>query len=165
MNRHVRQMFTHRDRVQLVIELLTDAHLALIEQRSRFQATVGREPGIHGSDVSRPTEAEAVQNIEGRLLPDPQAVAIRIISDELRLMASSSNRIVNAFSTIQNMKPQTKRTSSLATCNACLRDDVTNVGNDRIRAGYCLACYTAWNRTGGDRHAFELTRRGNATTA
>ncbi len=47
-------------------------------------------------------------------------------------------------------------------CQACGRQ-VSGSGNDRLRRGYCPACYRAWRRAGRpDRSEFEAARRGDA---
>jgi hypothetical protein len=56
------------------------------------------------------------------------------------------------------------RQTTLGVCRACHRDDVPNVPSDRIRSGYCSACFKAWTRTDHgngrmDRLAFEHTRQ------
>lgn len=50
------------------------------------------------------------------------------------------------------------RTDPSGHCNACTRW-VEGTANDRLRAGYCAACYRAWDRAGRpDRVQFERTR-------
>ena len=49
-------------------------------------------------------------------------------------------------------------------CGACNRH-LAGSGNDRLRSGYCPACYRAWRRAAQpDRSEFEAARRKKAET-
>lgn len=58
------------------------------------------------------------------------------------------------------------RQTTLSQCQACNRD-VSNVGDDRLRSGYCDACRKAWDREPQprDRLRFELRRRQELAAA
>lgn len=49
------------------------------------------------------------------------------------------------------------RESTVVNCPLCT-GLVTNVGEDRIKAGYCPACYTAWRRAGAPRDPVERSQ-------
>ena len=154
-----------RDRALEVLNSLTDADLREFERRSEFDATGDGfgdgNSGGRSSDVSRPTERVALATLEPRHYSDPQMVAIEIIRNETLAMRVSAIRIERAKSVIQHITDGRRgREVTLGTCNACERTDVANTGSDRIKAGYCPACWTAWCRQGRpDRLAFEISRR------
>lgn len=49
------------------------------------------------------------------------------------------------------------RESTVVNCPLC-GGLVTNVGNDRIRSGYCLGCYSAWRDAGSPRDPVERSQ-------
>ena len=52
-----------------------------------------------------------------------------------------------------------KRESTIIYCEACERE-IAGTTNDRVRSGYCSACFQAWNRAGKPyRTQFEATRK------
>jgi hypothetical protein len=157
-HKHADRMVKHRDRVAEAMAMLTNARLAEIDERSRFEPTIAANgSGGRSSDISRPTEQAAIRNIDGRQIGDPQATAFRIIDAELRSMATSSTRITNAWTLIAHIADGRRgRETLLDTCNACQRTDLP----ERPVNGYCPACRMAWVRAGHpDRMMFELTRR------
>ena len=157
----VKRMIQQRDDAAKILGRLNDSTLFLFYKRARFAPSVTQGEGGNPHDVSRPTELAAINHIEGRRIDDPQGEAFCIIQTELGAMAKSSTRINNALSLVYHISDGKKhRESSLSTCQACQRDDVTNTPNDRIRSGYCEACYSAWRRWDGDRHSFEVSKRG-----
>ena len=159
------EMIRARDRINDALALLNDARLREIERRSTMPATPdgfrAAGSGSSTSDVSDPTLMAAVELVEGRPAPDPQLTAFRIIQDVLQDMEKSAKRAANAWRLIEHIADERHgHQSSLQTCRACLRDDVTGIDPDRLKGGYCPACHTAWGRfDGDDRYQFELSRR------
>ena len=153
-----------RDRALEVLNSLTDTELREFERRSEFDAgSDGFGDGNSGgrsSDVSRPTERTALALLETRFVMDPQMRAIEIIRNETLAIRASALRIEKAKSVIVHITDGRRgRETTLGTCNACERTDVANTGSDRIKSGYCPACYMAWRREGQpDRLIFEMRR-------
>ena len=122
-------------------------------------------PGVGTQSTS--TEAAALRLIDGHRDRDPQQkaceridLAFRSIWREIDAAEHAWDVILHASESIRTREAQ----STLGTCQSCLRDDIPNVGSDRIRSGYCPSCYRAWVRsdTGSgrqDRAAFEKSRR------
>lgn len=101
---------------------------------------------------------------------DPIGDAVRYIEAALPAVAEGLRRIDRARASVVHAADDKRgRISSLqGTCSACQRD-VTGVGVDRLRRGWCTACYTAflrWRNTrptsqdpGGENSRFEAFRR------
>ena len=155
----------NRDRIAEALSMLPDDVLREIERRS--QEVAGNDgfgsggDHVHTQDVSRPTESVALSLVEGKTASDPQMVAFVIISQELLAMRTSAIRVERAVTLVKHITDGRRgREVTLGTCNACGRSDVANTGSDRIKSGYCPACYTEWRRQAQpDRLAFELSRR------
>ena len=157
-----------RDRItEVVNRALTDSNLAEMERRAEYDATGdGFGDGSGGGDrnaISRPTEAAGLALLESHFVIDPQMRAFEIIRTETLSMRTSAVRIEKAWSVVTHIQDGRRgRETTLGTCNACLRSDVANSASDRIKSGYCPACYTEWRRRGQpDRLAFEVSRRGD----
>ena len=154
-----------RDRALEVLTSLSDADLREFERRSEFDAAGDGfgdgNSGGRSSDVSRPTERTAIALLEHRHVSDPQMIAIEIIRNSVAAMRIEAIKIEKAKSVIAHITDGRRgREVTLGTCNACFRSDVANTGSDRIKAGYCPACYQEWWRQGQpDRLAFEMSRR------
>ena len=155
-----------RERIlEIITKSLTDDHLAEMERRAEHSAGndgygSGGDSG-HSSDISRPTERTAIALLDQRWVSDPQAKAIEIIVTETFAMRTSALRIDKAWGVIEHITDgRYGRQVTLQSCGACLRDDVTGIDPDRIKANYCPACYTEYRRQGmPDRLVFELSRR------
>jgi hypothetical protein len=118
------------------------------------------------ADESSSTEAAALRLLEGKKRRDPQQTAcaridsaFQAIWKELDAAEHAWDVILNASDAIRTREAQ----STLGTCRACTCD-VPNVGEDRIKSGYCQSCYRAWLRTDTgngrqDRLSFESARR------
>ena len=155
----------NRDRIAEALAMLPDDVLREIERRSQHDAGLdGFGSGgehVHSLDVSRPTESVALSLIDGKPPVDPQMVAFVIISQELLAMRTSAIRVERAVTLVRHITDGRRgREVTLGTCNACGRSDVANAGSDRIKSGYCPACYTEWRKRGQpDRLGFEMSRR------
>ena len=154
-------LIDHRNRVSEVLVMLTDSRIHEIERRGQMTAQPdgygNGASGVHTSDVSRPTEAVAMQLIDARPISDPQMTAIRIIDAELKAMATSAKRIKRAAELMDHITDGRRgREDSLHSCQCCQRSDLV----DRPKNGYCPGCRSAWIREGRpDRLAFEIHRR------
>lgn len=118
-----------------------------------------------GETQATSTERAALRLIEGRPEHDPQQTSCERIDDAFQEMWTSVIKAERAWDLILHSSEAIRgRQTTLGTCQACLRDDVPNVGSDRIVAGYCATCFKAWQRTDGghgrqDRLSFERERR------
>jgi hypothetical protein len=117
-------------------------------------------------DSSTSTERAALRRIDGHI-SDSQQRACERIDQSFRTIWREIDAAERAWDVILNTSDAIREFhfhSSEAVCQACLRDDVPNIGNDRIKAGYCWNCYQAWLRTDKgngrqDRVTFESSRR------
>lgn len=143
--------------------------------RDGFPSSTGG--GIHGSDVSRPTEASALVGLPPEAEPgqeaqpddwsrrapaDPVGDAIdevfALLSEALGLLMAADDQRGYILAVGKEGRP-----SSLASCGACSRD-VLCQPDDRLRAGFCEACYKAWTRGGRvERTVFVRERRAELT--
>lgn len=181
MRFNARRIAKQRDevlvRLPIVLAKLTDDEVAELERRVRVDAapdgfkSVQLGGNTSGGDTTDVTQAMALRRLDGRRDHDPQKVAIERIAAGVQQVADAVKDIDSAYTLIRHITDQRRgREVTLGSCLACLRDDVPNQGSDRIRSGYCNACYTAWVKTGGgqgrqDRHAFELSRRDAVANA
>jgi hypothetical protein len=157
----VTRMGRDRDLIAEVMVGLTDRALREIDAAARFQATIAQEPGRRSKgSVSRPTESQAVQEIEGKHIPDPRGHAFQVIDEQLAVMRAAAYEIRNAHDLIVHIAMSAEgRVSMLSSCLCCDRA-VSNADGDRLKAGYCEGCYKAWCRGGrADRPRFERERR------
>lgn len=151
----------------------TDAALKEADRRAKETAEPdGFPPGgvMEGSGgaIGNSTQHYAILRLvsDGHVVGDVQMEAIRRIDRGFQACWDAIRDIDAAWDMIEHVTDMTKvsRPVTLSTCQACLRDDVPNVGNDRIVSGYCDACLRAWYRTNDgngrqDRYAFEQSRR------
>lgn len=116
--------------------------------------------------LSRPTENTALRIIDGgKRSDDPQMEAFRRIDSAFQACWDAVADIDAAWDLICHITDMRRgRETTLGSCQACLRDDVPNQGDDRIKSAYCPPCYKAWQRTDEgngrqDRASFERSRR------
>jgi hypothetical protein len=169
--RAIKQRDAVLEHLPRVFGRMKDADLNEIERRARMTAEPdGFSSGgsIEGStsEVSDPTQAHAFRLIEGtKPQGDVQMEAFRRLDRAFQGCWDHVIEAEAAWDLIQHITDGRRgRETSLGTCQACLRSDVPNVGEDRIRAGYCNSCYRSWLRSDGglgrmDRFSFELSRR------
>lgn len=109
--------------------------------------------------VSSSTESTAIARLEGTRLADTQYEALmalcghlRSVSDEIRSAGENVRFLIHVGADKEG------RESTLTDCRACDRP-VAGTERDRLRSGYCSACFAAWGRAGHpDRLAFESRR-------
>ena len=140
-----------------------------LERRSKEVATpdgypAGGSGGGRSADPTSSTERAAMRRIES-MQADPTLLAMRAIRNDIDKAWEALIRAEDAMRYLRDGDQlRAERQTTLSSCLACERDDVPNVGNDRIRSGYCAACFMAWTRTDyghgrQDRVAFETSRR------
>lgn len=120
----------------------------------------GGGESVSGGSVARPTEQAAI----AELLDDPHGDPVRESISEL---FSRMGDACGALLAVDRKRRYVLAAGDAArgrqsTVGACARCDrtVTGVGSDRVKSGYCPACYQAWLRTDSgsgrmDRVAFE----------
>lgn len=159
-----------RDRALEVLKRFTDDALRTVEYRSTLTDqpdgfSDGKSGDGDGGDVSDPTGNAVLKLVEGTGGVDPQQVSCERIDAAFGAMWRSLEEAERSWDVILNVSESIRgRQTTLGTCQACLRADVPNMGNDRIRSGYCPACFKAWCRTDEgsgrqDRLSFEMSRR------
>lgn len=139
----------------------------------------GGSERVSGGEVSRPVESVVVAR-EGMLdsrvkfstddngqdVEELRRVGMAAIDTSLKVILGAMSEIDKELDRL--VAPFARQAevgrTNMADCAACLRP-VANTPSDRIRSGYCGACYMAWTREGRpERVAFERTRRGVDTT-
>lgn len=175
----------HRDRIRELTHRLTDPTIEDFVRRGQHRpagdghSTGSLGGGGHGSEVSRPTEraairlgAKADEDVEWgeEVQPDTWedweldlvAEAERDAFAMLAEMAGIARSITRKLDFVVSVYAKANRPApGSGDCQACDRV-VTGAPNDRLRAGYCMACYQAWLRAGSpDRVAFERTREAS----
>lgn len=167
------RMKKQRARLTEVLKRMDDRVLDEIQRRSEMTnqpdgwgAGTSYDGMPHGSSDSTSTERAAIALAEGKSRDyDPQQMSCYLVDDAFAQMAKSVEKANRAWDVVLNASEALRgRQSTLGLCYACLRDDVPNTPKDRIRSGYCHACFVAWCRTDQghgrrDRLAFERDRR------
>ena len=122
--------------------------------------------GGPSSGVSDPT-GQAVLARQSRAEVDPVSVAVQAVCVALSEAQGLLRGAVHHARDISRIAKEAEgRPNSLqGTCECCAKV-VTGVGDDRIRAGYCPACFKAcgrWAERNGsrDRLYFEIDRRSS----
>ncbi len=159
-----------RDDVTRIMAALNDDALRTVEYRASIDAGPdgfgsGATDGPPSSDVTSSTESAALRLIEGRREADPQLTACQRLDEAFRECHRAAKEAEMAWQFVKfAAKGKIGRAgqSTITECQACERD-VAQVDGDRLRSGYCAACYSAWSRAGRpDRLAFERRRRMHA---
>jgi hypothetical protein len=138
----------------------------------------GDTSGVRSGDVNRPTEAAALRlaGAEERTLEDGTVVPAEpdtwtererdVVAEAIHEALAAMGEAAGALLIVERKLPVIvdagaklrERESSIQQCKACDRD-VLGTRDDRLKAGYCEACYKAWSRAGmPDRFMFERDR-------
>ena len=143
---------------QAILELcsirrdLTDAHAHAVDALAGPGSSLGGSG--HGSDISDPTGRQA-------LTEDPAAMFLarlaRYADAEPRKLRPLADEVASwRARTVRDL--DRKPTLVAGRCQAC-EIGVSGKVNDRIKSGYCEACYKAWCRAGRpERATYERTR-------
>lgn len=161
-----RNLMARRDRALAILARLDNKTCVELGRRARgaprdgYPSTTGGE-GVSNSEVSRPTEVSAIAAIESTWA-DPVGDAIAEIFTTmaealgLLLVIDDQRGYVLAVG-------KEGRASSLTSCSCCARDVLCQPG-DRLRAGFCSACYSAWIRASRPERAEFIRDRRAALT-
>lgn len=168
VNKH--RMIAQRDSVLERIEKITPEQISEIHRVSKIYSGIDGYPsgtggGNSSNEISNPTLASVIRSMTQHPTADPRQVAARAVAFHIAVAeehAEAAYRATQAFEA--SGESDRGRDTSVSECSCC-DGTVTGLGNDRLRAGYCSACYAAWSRTRTergrmDRLAFELKRRG-----
>jgi len=154
----------NRDRISRDVErslktlnTLTPALIADLVRRAGTRATPERTgaqgPKGKGSH-SDPTLASVIRKMSGDDAPDPIYEAVKTLAQTLSDIATLSQLIDQQIRFVTQGAEREKE-STIAHCQACERE-VSRTPKDRIRSGYCHACYAKYIRQGRPyRLAFE----------
>lgn len=103
----------------------------------------------HGRDVQPDRWEDHERDLAADLLRE-------LVSDVARLALHADN-IDNCRKVLLSIEGKGRRSDAaqpIGNCPLCAQM-VTGIGEDRIKAGYCPACYSAWRRAGAPRDPVE----------
>jgi hypothetical protein len=161
MSRAADKMIRDAKRTRSTLDVLSDALLADLVRRAGTRAT--SEPtestGPRGKGhYSDPTLSAVTKKMSKGTVADPVWDSVRDIATMLDDMASLCQRIDQRVRFVTETGERAKE-STIIHCNACERE-VAGTSRDRIRSGYCQACYASWIRAGRPyRAVFEIKIR------
>lgn len=120
-------------------------------------ATRGGSERVSGGNTRRPTETTAIAELTH---PNHEGDPVRILCEEILAHMVEAHGALAAmkqkYELIVDLEDELKgRKSTVGSCRRCSRT-VPGTPDDRIRSGYCEACYRAWLRAGRpERQQFE----------
>jgi hypothetical protein len=150
--------------VQNATKTLTGLKAPIIEslvrragKRAESDASPERSSKPKGS-YSDPTLSSVVRKMSGRKINDPVFDAVKELAQTLNDISSLSDRVDRLVRFVTEDAERAK-VALIHYCGACERE-VTGTKSDRIKSGYCEACYRQWLREGKPyRNSFELSRK------
>ena len=165
-----RDMGIARDETLRILGKFDDKKLAEIERRTQETSTPDGYPsgggnGSKSSDDTSSTERTALRLVAGEHSGDRTLEAMKSIRNSFDRAWDHVIAAEDAWDAIMaSDRGRRERQVTLGECKACLRDDVPMTPNDRIKAGFCNACFVAWTRTDvghgrQDRMSFMESRR------
>ena len=160
MSRNADKMNRDRNRALNTLNKLNETLINDLVRRASTRATSDAKPDgprTKGA-VSNPTLNAVVRNMSGNTTQDPIFDAVKDLAHILSNIADLSQKADDRIRFITDTTSRIKDVQVI-NCEACLRE-VAGTKSDRLRSGYCQACYQAWYRSGmGYRLTFELSRR------
>ena len=160
MSRNAEKMNRDRNRALNTLNKLNETIINDLVRRASTRATSDAKPDgprTKGA-VSNPTLNAVVRNMSGNTTQDPIFDAVKDLAHILSNIADLSQKADDRIRFITDTTSRIKDVQVI-NCEACLRE-VAGTKSDRLRSGYCQACYQAWYRSGmGYRLTFELSRR------
>jgi len=148
MSKNAQRMINDANQVRRTLAVVNDAVLTALAKRAGIRATSDATSGdgikAKGS-VSDPTLNAVVKIMSVKGVQDPVWDTCKQIAEALNDMARLARSIDArvAYLTSEH-KP---RELQIHHCEACDRE-VAGTPKDRIRSGYCEACYHRWLRKG-----------------
>jgi len=160
MSRNAEKMNRDRNRALNTLNKLNETLINDLVRRASSRATSDAKPDgprTKGA-VSNPTLNAVIRNMSGVTPQDPIFDAVKDLAHILSNIADLSQKADDRIRFITDTTSRIKDVQVI-NCEACLRE-VAGTKSDRLRSGYCQACYQAWYRSGmGYRLTFELSRR------
>ena len=160
MSRNAEKMNRDRSRALNTLNKLNETLINDLVRRASTRATSDAKPDgprTKGA-VSNPTLNAVVRSMSGNTTQDPIFDAVKDLAHILSNIADLSQKADDRIRFITDTTSRIKDVQVI-NCEACLRE-VAGTKSDRLRSGYCQACYQAWYRSGmGYRLTFELSRR------
>ena len=160
MSRNADKMNRDRNRALNTLNKLNETLINDLVRRASTRATSDAKPDgprTKGA-VSNPTLNAVVRSMSGNTTQDPIFDAVKDLAHILSNIADLSQKADDRIRFITDTTSRIKDVQVI-NCEACLRE-VAGTKSDRLRSGYCQACYQAWYRSGmGYRLTFELSRR------
>lgn len=124
---------------------------------------------VSGGSVGEPTAAAAMARID-HTERDPIGENLEELFATLQEITAGTKRVKNLVDAVIYAGDQLKgRVTTIRQCRCCYQE-VTGIGNDRLRSGYGPACHRSWKRAGsptyaGGRVRFEQERRAQLEAA
>jgi len=160
MSRNADKMNRDRNRALNTLNKINETLINDLVRRASSRATGDAKPDgprTKGA-VSNPTLNAVMRSMSGITPQDPIFDAVKDLAHILSNIADLSQKADDRIRFITDTTSRIKDVQVIH-CEACLRE-VAGTKSDRLRSGYCQACYQAWYREGmGYRLTFELSRR------
>ena len=160
MSRNADKMNRDRNRALNTLNKINETLINDLVRRASSRATSDAKPDgprTKGA-VSNPTLNAVMRSMSGITPQDPIFDAVKDLAHILSNIADLSQKADYRIRFITDTTSRIKDVQVIH-CEACLRE-VAGTKSDRLRSGYCQACYQAWYREGmGYRLTFELSRR------
>jgi hypothetical protein len=160
MSRNADKMNRDRNRALNTLNKINETLINDLVRRASSRATSDSKPDgprTKGA-VSNPTLNAVMRSMSGVTPQDPIFDAVKDLAHILSNIADLSQKADDRIRFITDTTSRIKDVQVIH-CEACLRE-VAGTKSDRLRSGYCQACYQAWYREGmGYRLTFELSRR------
>lgn len=162
-----RRMIRQLKSMHEIFEVFDDATLDELDRVSRISSDVDGWPsggtGSGGSGDANPTLLAVIRRVSQKPIYDHRQASAETVAQNLD---EAHQRILHAYRALLVFRAieddSRGRETTLAECGCC-GSTVTGLGNDRLRANYCHACYAAWHRAKKagtrDRVRFETDRR------
>lgn len=148
MSKNAQRMIADANRVRKTMEVMTDAVMNSLAHRAGSRATDDASPesGMKSKgSISDPTLAAVIRKVDGKRVQDPVWDTCKEIAEAMSEMARLATAIDIKVRYLT--EPNKPRELQVHHCEACDRE-VAGTPKDRIRSGYCEACYHRWTRRG-----------------
>jgi len=160
MSKNSDKMNKDRQKALATLNALNETLINDLVRRASTRATVDQSPdeGTKSKGgISNPTLNAVVRTMSGKKVADPIYDSVKELAVMLSNIAELAQRIDERVAYITDTKLRIKE-SEIVKCQACLRE--CGGLKDRVKSGYCQACYMAWYRLGMPYRAkFELERK------
>jgi hypothetical protein len=160
MSKNAERMSKDRNKALVTLNALNETLINDLVRRASTRATVDQSPDEGAKSkggISNPTLNAVVRTMSCKRVADPIYDSVKELAVMLSNIAELAQRIDERVAYITDTKTRIKE-AEIVNCQACLRE--CGGLKDRVKSGYCQACYMAWYRLGMPyRATFELQRR------